>query len=133
MKYTRTGAAATGLAMLCTGLFAATPASASGGGGDAIRTSGACSNGPGVWKLKGKADDGLIEVEFEVDTNRVGQVWHVRITDNGTVIADRNFTTKAPSGSFTVHRRPANQAGVTDTIRAFATRGDRICRGQVQV
>jgi hypothetical protein len=132
MNHKRTGAAATGLAMLCTGLFAATPAMASHGGGDAIRTSGQCANGPGVWKLKGKADDGRIEIEFEVDTNRVGQVWHVRITDNGDVVANQDFTTMAPSGSFTVHRRPANQVG-TDTIRAHAIRGDRVCGGQVQV
>jgi hypothetical protein len=126
-------AAATGLAVLCSTVIAAAPASASHGGGDAIRTSGACANGGGVWKLKGKADDGLIEVEFEVDTNRVGQVWHVRITDNRQVVVDRNATTQAPSGSFTIHARPGNHAGVTDVIRAHAFRGDRVCGGLVRV
>ena len=126
-------AAAAGFAVLCAGAVVAAPAQASHGGGDAVRTSGACSNGPGVWKLKGKADNGVIEVEFEVDTNRVGQVWHVRITDNGDVVVNRDVTTKAPSGSFTVHARPTNRAGVTDTIRAHAVRGDRVCGGMVQV
>jgi hypothetical protein len=133
MNYKRAGAAATGLAMACTGLFVATPALASHGGSDAIRTSGQCAHGAGVWKLKGKADDGRIEVEFEVDTNQVGQTWHVRITDNGDVVVNRDFTTVAPSGSFSVQRRPANKAGVTDTIRAHAFRGDTVCGGQVRV
>ena len=130
MNHKRVGAAATSLGMLCAGLFAATPAAASGG--DAVRTSGQCAHGVGTWKLKGKADDGRIEIEFEVETNRVGQVWHVRITDNGDVVVNRDFTTVAPSGSFTVHRRPANKAG-TDTIRAHAFRGDTVCGGSVQV
>ena len=101
-------AAAAGFAVLCAGAVVAAPAQASHGGGDAVRTSGACSNGPGVWKLKGKAD-------------------------NGDVVVNRDVTTKAPSGSFTVHARPTNRAGVTDTIRAHAVRGDRVCGGMVQV
>jgi hypothetical protein len=86
-----------------------------------------------VWQLKGKADNGRIEIEFEVDTNQVGQVWHVRITDNGDVVVNRNFTTQAPSGSFRAAARPANRAGVTDTIRALAVRGDSTCAGMVRV
>jgi hypothetical protein len=133
MNHKRTGAAATGLAMLCAGLFAATPASASHGGGDAVRTSGQCANGAGTWKLKAKQDDSGLEIEFEVDTNQVGQLWHVRITDNGNVVVDRDARTQAPSGSFTVSPRTANRAGVTDTIRAHAFRGDTVCGGLVRV
>ncbi len=133
MKLKRTGAAATGLAMLGAGLFAAAPASASHGGGDAIRTSGQCAHGAGTWKLKAKADDAGLEIEFEVDTNQVGHVWHVRITDNRHEIVDRNVRTIAPSGSFTVSPRTANRAGVTDTVRAHAYRGDTVCGGLVRV
>ena len=97
-----------------------------------IRTPAQCTNGAGVWKLKGKPDDGRLEIEFEVDTNRVGQVWHVRITDNGNVVATRDFTTLAPERVVQVERRPANLAG-TDTIRAHAIRGDRVCSGVVRV
>jgi hypothetical protein len=46
-------------------------------------------------------------------------------------VTDRYATTQAPSGSFTVHARPANRAG-TDVIRARATRGDRVCSGTVR-
>lgn len=126
-------AAAAGLAMFCAGIVSAAPAMASHGGGDAVRTSGHCTNGRGVWELKAKADDGGLEIEFEVDTNRVGQLWHVRITDNRHVVVNRDVRTQAPSGSFTVNPRTANRVGTTDTIRAHAFRGDRVCGGRVRV
>ena len=126
-------AAATGLAVLCSTVVAAGPAQARHGGGDAVSASGTCSNGPGVWKLKGKADGGVIEVEFQVDTNVVGQTWHVRITDNRQLVVSKDVTTTAPSGSFTVHARPDNRAGVADVIRAHAFRGDQVCGGKVRV
>jgi hypothetical protein len=40
--------------------------------GAEVRSSGDCS-ATSTWKLKTKADDGRLEVEFEVDSNRVGQ------------------------------------------------------------
>ena len=50
--------------------------------GDVIKR-GSCS-GASDWKLKLSPQDGKIEVEFEVDSNRVGQTWQVRLTKNGT-------------------------------------------------
>jgi hypothetical protein len=93
-----------------------------------IRT-GSCS-GAGVWKLKAKADDGRIEVEFEVDTNRNGQVWDVRLRRDGSLVWSGTRTTQPPSGSFTVERRISNSAG-DDVIVGRATRGSNVCRGQV--
>src|SRR6476620_4389453 len=75
------------------------PAQASHGGGDGVERTGQCSQGSD-WKLKAKTDDGRIEVEAEVDSNQVGQVWKWRITDNGTLAARGKSTTSAPSGSF---------------------------------
>jgi len=128
-------AAAIGAALIataCVSTMLAGPAQAShGGGGRTERASGTCVNGAGTWKLKAKADDGLIAIEFEVDTNRVGQRWHVRITDNGATVRDRVATTVAPSGSFSLHPHTTNRAG-TDVIRARATRGDRVCAGVVR-
>lgn len=133
MKHHTATAAVAGLAMLCATAVAAGPAQArSHGGGTAVRTSGQCAGGPGVWSLKAKPDDGLVEIEFEVDTNRVGQLWHVHVTDNRHLVLDRDIRTKAPSGSFTVRPTTANRAG-TDTIRAHAFRGDRVCGGLVRV
>lgn len=116
-------------AALTAPLALASPAFAQGGGGTSVRSSGHCSGG-GAFELKAKHDDGRIEVEYEVDTNRAGQAWHVRLRDNGVTVFSGTATTAAPSGSFTVHRSIANRAG-SDTIRAKATFGDRTCGGVV--
>ena len=120
-------------AMITAGLaaplvVAATPAFASGGGGG-VRSSGACTNG-GHFELKAKHDDGRIEMEYQVDSNRAGQVWAVQITDNGKVVVSRNATTEGPSGSFTIRKVIANQPG-TDKIHARATFQNHTCGGAV--
>ena len=121
--------AMTAVAIASTTIAWTTPASASGG--DAIRSSGSCG-GAVTWKLKAKPDNGRIEVEFEVDSNRVGQTWKVRLRDNGELFFAGERVTQAPSGSFTVHKRTANRAGA-DLIRARAVHGDRVCVGSVTV
>ena len=88
-------------------------------GGDAVTNSAACASG--TIKVKAKIDDGKIEVEGEVDTNRVGQTWNWRIVRDGTVAAKGSKVTAAPSGSFSVTRRIANPAG-QDTIKFRAVR-----------
>ena len=94
--------------------------------GDVIRR-GSCS-GASDWKLKLSPEDGRIEVEYEVDSNRVGQTWTVRIVKNGNVIFRGTRTTKAPSGSFEVRVVTSNPPG-DDTFRARATHGSEVCRG----
>lgn len=122
-------AAAVAVVILGATAIAAAPAQAKGRPG--VRASGSCSLA-GVWELKAKPDDGRLEVEFEVDTNRAGQTWQVRITDNGQLVARRSARTVAPSGSFTVHARPANRAGA-DVIRAVGVRGDNTCSATVRL
>ncbi|MDQ1424917.1 MAG: hypothetical protein QOD72_2415 [Acidimicrobiaceae bacterium] len=98
-----------------------------------VKAAGRCSGGS-VWKLKAGARDGGIETEFEVDSNVNGQVWSVRISDNGVQVFAGNRTTVAPSGSFSVGRRIADRAG-SDSIRATAMNartGER-CSGVVTV
>ena len=90
----------------------AAPAQAKGG--DVVRR-GSCS-GAIHWKLKVGRDDGRLEVEGEVDSNHAGQTWRWRLVHNGSTSARGARTTKAPSGSFEVHRRMVNAAG-TDTVR----------------
>lgn len=109
-------------------LATATPAFASGGGGG-VSSSGACTNG-GHFELKAKHDDGAIEMEYQVDTNRAGQVWAVRITDNGAVVVSQHATTTAPSGSFTIRKVIANRPG-PDKIHAHATFKNHTCGGTV--
>jgi hypothetical protein len=106
------------------------PAFAKGGGGGDVRASSACSTG--VIKLKAKHDDGLIEVEAEVDTNRNGQVWSVKLVDNGVTTFSGQRTTVAPSGSFSVEKRIADKPGL-DKITVRATRGSTVCSTGVSV
>lgn len=102
---------------LVAGALLAIPAPTMARSSDVIRT-GNCS-GAADWKLKvGREDTGL-KVEFEVDQNRNGQVWRVRISDNGVLRYSGLRTTKAPSGSFTVNRTIRNMAG-SDTVVARA-------------
>lgn len=110
-------------------VVAANPAFASGGGG--VKASGACTNG-GHFKLKAKHDDGAIEMEYQVDSNRKGQVWTVRITDNGATVVSRHATTGGPSDSFTIQKDIANRPG-TDKIHAHATFKNHTCGGTVRL
>ena len=83
-----------------------------------VRRTGDCSARTD-WKLKAKTDDGRIEIEFEVDSNRNGQRWFVRLRDNGGYVWSGYRTTLAPSGSFSVEKRTFNRAGA-DLITAYA-------------
>jgi hypothetical protein len=128
----RTALAALTLSALALPLSTA-PAVASHGGGGDVRTHGGC-DGPAVWKLKVKPDNGRIELEAEVDSDRSGQVWHWTIRHNGSRSAKGSSTTSGASGSFSVHRRMANLAG-TDHFRFRAERranGD-VCRGTISL
>lgn len=100
--------------------------------GDVTR-SGACS-GISDWKLKAGHRDGRIEVEFEVDQNRIGKQWRVKLVDNGDVFFRAIRTTQAPSGSFTVRDTTRNRAG-TDRIvgRAVNLNSGEVCRGVVSL
>src|SRR5205823_5750258 len=112
-------------------LAAPTAASASGKGDDQIVKSGSCSGGA-TWKLKAKPDDGSLEVEFEVDSNRAGQTWTVRITDNGSRVFSGSRVTRRPSGSFSVERQVADRSG-KDAIVATASRSGQSCTGRLSL
>jgi hypothetical protein len=133
---TRTTVIALSVTALVGPLGALAPAYAShggGGGGDGVTHRGSCSQGA-TWKLKAKPDNGRIQVEGEVDSNRSGQVWRWRIRHNGSLSAKGKATTAGASGSFTVERRMANLAG-TDHFALRATRSatGEVCRGRVSL
>ncbi|HEV2952389.1 MAG TPA: hypothetical protein VGZ51_09800 [Actinomycetota bacterium] len=96
--------------------------------GDVIRT-GACS-GRSDWKLKLSEENGRIEVEYEVDQNRVGDAWRVGIRHDGGLVFAGRRTTKPPSGSFEVRLVQRNRAG-NDMFRGRAvnTRTGETCGG----
>jgi hypothetical protein len=109
-------AAALSTALLVTGAPLATSAVASGGNDDRVVRTGSCS-GTADWKLKAKTDDGRLEVEWEVDSNRSGQTWRVRVRDDDVLVVKTRATTGGASGSFSVERRITNRAG-SDSIVA---------------
>jgi hypothetical protein len=118
------------LAGLAVALVAAAPAALAGNDRDreVIRT-GACSAGSD-WKLKAKLDDGRLEVEFEVDQNRVGRRWRVTLVQNGRTVFSGIRRTLAPSGSFEARRFLANRPGADRIVgRARALAGGETCRG----
>ncbi|HET6998972.1 MAG TPA: hypothetical protein VFI03_10305 [Solirubrobacterales bacterium] len=85
--------------------------------GDIERT-GTCS-GASSAKLKLSPENGRIEVEFEVDQNRVGVRWNATIKRNGARAASAHPTTRAPSGSFELRRIISDSPG-TDKVVARA-------------
>ena len=99
------------------------------GNNDVIRR-GACS-GVSDWKLKLSPENGRIEVEYEVDQNRSGDVWRVRIRHNGDLVFAGTRTTRAPSGSFEVRILQRNRAG-DDVFRGRAVnlRTGEVCGGR---
>ena len=113
-----------------TGLTIA-PAVAGDDDDNRVERNGSCSAGT-EWKIKAKADDGRIEVEAEIDSNKVGQSWSWKFKDNRTVFATGTSTTTAPSGSFEVERKPANKAGTDNFVfRAVHPKSGEVCRATV--
>jgi hypothetical protein len=118
--------------MAVAGVATAPAASASGGGGG-VRASGACSVAS-HWTMKAKPDNGRIELELEVDSNRIGQTWAVHIADNGVGVFTGNRVTRAPSGSFEVRKLTANRAGVDHFVgTAKNTRTGETCTAKVNL
>jgi hypothetical protein len=122
-------------ALLCvvlvtTGLVSA-PLTVSAKDGDIIRR-GSCTM-RSDWKLKLSPEDGRIEVEFEVDQNRNGQRWNIKLKRNGSVIWRGSRTTRPPSGSFEVRALARNGPGSeTFVARARNPRTGEVCRGQAR-
>ena len=130
MKTTHRVAAALAVPAL-TLLALVPPAVAGGDDDDRIERNGSCSGGTD-WKIKAKSDDGRIEVEAEIDSNKVGQTWNWKFKHNGTVFSTGTSTTSAPSGSFEVERKPANLAGTDHFVfRAVNPRSGEVCRATI--
>jgi hypothetical protein len=104
------------------------------GGGDerGTRVAGSCTDGSTA-KLKVKPDDRRLEVEFEVDQNRSGVVWTVRIRRDGTLVVRRNAATHPPSGSFEIEKKITDPAGANHiTARAESPSGE-VCTASVTI
>lgn len=122
--------AATATLLLAAALPAVSVSPAHAGDDELIRR-GACT-GAADWKLKAKTDDGGLEVEAEVDSNRNRQVWRWVLRHEGDVIARGRSVTRPPSGSFDVERHTRNTPG-TDVFRFRAVRvgAGEVCAGRL--
>ena len=115
------------LAVLTVGVLAVAPA-AQAKDGDVIER-GSCS-GSSDWKLKLSPDNGRIEAEFQVDQNKTGDVWRVRIRHDGDLAFRGRKTTGGASGSFTVRVVEDDLAGTDRFVaRARNTATDEFCKG----
>jgi hypothetical protein len=124
--------ATVGVGVMAAALLAVPQATlARNGGGSAVTRAGTCTVSSTA-KIKAKPDDGMLEVEFEVDSNHNGQTWHVVLKKNDVKFFSGNRVTHAPSGSFEVNKRTGNPAG-SDTIRGRATNlgNGEVCRAHV--
>ncbi len=108
----------------------AAPASAKAG--DVIKR-GSCS-WTSDWKLKLSPEDNGIQVEFEVDSNRSGQTWAVKLFQNGNKIFGGTRTTGGASDSFTV-RKVANDTSGTDSFKGRAVNSStgETCVGKASI
>jgi hypothetical protein len=112
-------------------VLGASPAQAGDDDREVIRH-GSCS-GSTDWKIKAKADDGRIEVESEIDSNRTGQVWRWTLRHDGNVAADGRSTTRGRSGSFEVERKARNGAGADAfRFRAVNRASGEVCVARVR-
>jgi DUF4097 and DUF4098 domain-containing protein YvlB len=129
---TRTTALSTvaALAVVAGGVAVSAPAEAKS---RVVSARAHCTTTHTVGTLKAKNSNGLIEVEFDVDSNRNGQRWTYTLRRNGVLKASGARLTLAPSGSFTVRKRITNAAGV-DRIVAVAknTRTGEVCSATVR-
>ncbi len=92
----------------------------------------AAAAAPLDWKLKASPEDAGIEVEAEIDSNKVGQTWRWRLRHNGSLSAKGRATTVAPSGSFEVRRTVVNAKGDDVLVfRAENAGSGEVCRGRV--
>ncbi|MCU0277475.1 MAG: hypothetical protein MUF33_09775 [Candidatus Nanopelagicales bacterium] len=95
-----------------------------------VFSGGQCSSSA-RWELKVKERDGGVEVEFEVDSNVVGQDWDYTLTGPNGVLSQGTRTTTGPSGSFSVEVDTAGAA--TDSFKGVATHDGQICDSTVNV
>jgi hypothetical protein len=120
----RRAAARAGAVLLCGAVAVGATALPAAADDDDVRRSSAC--GSGVLKLKLSEEDGRIETELEVDTNRNGQTWVVKLFHDGRRVARTTGVTAGRSGSFEIERLIANGPG-QDRVRGVAKRNGTRC------
>lgn len=97
------------------------------GVGDAVArggvpaVNGTCTAGSTI-KGKAAADNGQLQVDFEVDQNKNGVTWNWTIARSTALLASGTAVTKAPSGAFSVRRLVS-----LGPVQITATRAGEVC------
>ena len=96
------------------------------------RREGDCSR-RSEWRVEASREDGRIELQAEVDSDRPGQVWSWKLLHNG-YRSSRGTARTESSGTFEVERTMTDLAG-TDTfsLRARNPRSGERCRGEIRL
>lgn len=121
-----------GLAGLMTAALLGGTSTAFANDDDVIRE-GPCSM-QSDWKIKNSPENNgaIIEIEFEVDQNVVGDTWKVTLKYNGRRIFSGNAVTQPPSGSFEVQKNVSNAPGPDTSVgTARNLRTGEFCKGTV--
>jgi hypothetical protein len=113
-----------GAAVVAVVALGATPI-ASAKDGD-VRVAGSCTKAS-TSKLKLSAENGRIEVEFEVDQNRNGVRWLVGVTQNGRRVFAGTRVTRGPSGSFEARLLARNSAGADRFVARATSPAGEVC------
>jgi hypothetical protein len=94
------------------------------GGRPVVQASGSCGRGASS-HIRLKADDGLIEVEFEMEhSRRLGARWSLVLVHERRVDWRGRARAHRPSGSFSVTRRVRDLVGADHVlVRAVGPRG----------
>ena len=111
----RTLAAGAGVAVL---MAVGIPVALAGPASADTEKRGTCSDGA-RYDYEVEKDDGRFEVSFEVDSNRAGERWRLRLAQDGTRYYSGVGTTDR-EGEVDVERDRSNTAG-KDRFRATAT------------
>ena len=120
------------LAMVTTTSMLALAGPAQAKGDDDVERRGSCT-GATDWKVKVGPEDGGLEVEGEIDSNRTGQRWRWQLVHNGSRSGIHTRITRGPSGSFEVRQALADKPGTgVITLRATNRRSGERCVGRVR-
>jgi hypothetical protein len=92
---------------------------------------GRCS-GAAHWELDADHEGGRLEMEFEVNAQKAGVNWKVKLSHNGSVFDSLTKTTNH-EGNFEVDRYVKDASG-TDTLGAKATSpSGQVCKAQLSI
>ncbi len=97
-----------------------------------VRQAGTCT-GTSRSRLRLRAEDASIRIEFEVDSRRVGSVWRVVLLHERQIVLRATRRTVRPGASFEVRRFVEDWYGADAIVARAIGPGGEICRASATV